>query len=199
MKKKNLKGFTLLEITVVISIFIIFMIASYDFILQGFKNNMIGNDQEEAVSNARKASDVVVKELRTAKKSDLGDYLFDSVATNSIRFYSDIDHDNSTEKVRYFLDGAVFKKGVIKPTGTPLQYLESEERVETLASHINNKSLNIFSYYDTYNNLIASSTINLGLIRLVKMSLKINVTPETAPADYFVDSNIEIRNLKDNL
>ena len=181
------------------SIFIILTLTAYDFIIQGFKNTLIGSEQEEAVQNARKASGIVIDELRTAKKSDMGDYIFETVATNTISFYSNVDTDAATEKIRYFLSGTELKRGEIKPTGTPLQYSSGNETFSTIAKYLNNQALPIFTYYDTNNNLIANPGAYIGLIRLVHVSLKINVTPQTAPADYFVDSNIQIRNLKDNL
>ena len=36
-------------------------------------------------------------------------------------------------------------------------------------------------------------------VRLINVILKINVTPLVAPNDYYVETDIQLRNLKDNL
>lgn len=197
--RNNTNGFSLLEITVVMTIFLFLVVASYDFITQTFSASTFSIEQDDASRTARKAADVMVKEIREAAYSSRGDYLFNTLATSTLIFYSNVDSDSNKEKVRYFLSGTRLMRGVIKATGTPLQYLDANELISPIVYYINNQSLPIFTYYDTNNNLIADPTTNKLLVRLVHVGLLINVTPGRAPKDYFLDSDIEIRNLKDNL
>lgn len=197
INRKN--GFTLLEITVAMSIFIIFMILSTDYIIKGFRYTLFNSEQNEATQNAKKIMNIMIKEIREAAQSDRGDYLLDAVEEQSFSFYSNIDDNANTEKIRYFLDSGIFKKGIIEPTGDPLEYLAINETISNVAQHINNQTETIFTYYDTDYNLIADPSANKNNIRLIHISLKINVTPEIAPNDYYVNMDIQIRNLKDNL
>lgn len=199
MTSKNTQGFTLLEITVVIAIFIALSIVGADFVISGLKANIFGYEQDTAVSNARKVINVINQEIRETAQSDRGDYLLDTVATNTLTFFSNIDSDSNTEKIRYFLDGTSLKKGVIHPTGTPLEYQGANEIVTKVADYINNQSLAVFTYFDTNNNQISNPTTYKKNIRLIHLMLKINVTPNRAPIDYIVNTDVQIRNLKDNL
>ena len=198
LKKQN-SGFTLLEIIVVLAIFIILALISSDYITQGLRSITFGYEQDTAVQNARRVMNQIIEEIREASQSDLGDYLLATVEPQNFSFYSNIDDDLNVEKVRYFLDGGVFKKGLIEPSGSPLEYLAGDEVVAEVAQDVNNQSEPIFRYYDTDNNIIADPPANIGGIRLINISLKINVTPEKAPQDYYVNADIQIRNLKDNL
>ena len=91
------------------------------------------------------------------------------------------------------------ERGVIKPSGDPLEYVVGDEIVNEVAEYVENQTLPIFSYYDKNNNLIADPNSDKSDIRLVQILLKINVTPERAPNDYDVTMDVMLRNLKDNL
>ncbi len=192
------KGFTLIEVLFVLSLIVILVYLGGVFIIQGFKTTTFSTDQETAINNARETTPQITKEIREASFSEKGDYLLDIVEPQQISFYSDIDNDGQTEKIRYFLDGTILKKGVIEPTGTPPDYPPSQEQISSVAKFINNQSNPIFTYYDKDNNQISDPQTNKGDIRLIHISLKINVNPNIAPQDYFLEMSAQIRNLKDN-
>ena len=191
-------GFTLIEIIVVIMLLGFATSLFANFVVQGYKANLFGKEQDLAVQNGRKATEQVAEEIREASQSDRGNYILDVVAEQNLSFYSNIDDDADTEKVRYFLDNTIFKKGVIEPSGDPIVYTGTE-LITDVSQYTNNQSEAIFTYYDTDNNIIADPTTNKNDIRLIHISLKINVTPEIAPQDYYVEMDAQIRNLKDNL
>jgi type II secretory pathway pseudopilin PulG len=199
MNKLNQNGYSMIELTVVLSIFIILLFMATEFIIQGLRSNTFAYEQDAAVSNARKVVDSLIKEVRKANQAETGVYLLETVGPQTFTFYSDIDGDNKTEKIRYYLDNRTFKKGVIKATGTLISYPAGDENITTIANYVNNGSTPIFQYYDKNNNLLADPGTFKRSIRMINISMMINVTPERAPADYFVRANIQIRNLKDNL
>lgn len=170
-----------------------------DFVIRGFKSITFAYEMDEAVKTARGVINFIIKEVRKANTSDCGDYLLDQVNQQTFSFYSDIDADGLSEKVRYYLENGKFKKGVIKPAGSPLAYVSGNEIKTVAANYVNNQAEPIFYYYDTNNNIIADPVANKHSIRMIRISLKINVTPAIAPSDYYVDTYIQIRNLKDNL
>ncbi len=192
-------GFTLIEVFFAISITVLMLFAASNFIIQGYKANIFGAEQDLAVQNARKVGQKMVREIREATNSDRGDYLMDDVQQQTLSFYSDTDKDDDVEKIRYFLDNNTLKRGIINPTGNPTEYLSSNEIISEMAEFVNNQGEEIFTYYDTNNALISDPIANKDKIRLIHISLKINVTPTIAPNDYYVEMDAQVRNLKDNL
>ena len=103
------KGFTIIEIMVTISIAAIIIFISADYLATGFKTTMFESEQEKAIVNARKATEVLAKEIRGANISEQGDYAIFLAEDQDLIYYSDIDDDGETEKIRYFL-GQVEKR-----------------------------------------------------------------------------------------
>jgi prepilin-type N-terminal cleavage/methylation domain-containing protein len=192
-------GFTLVELIVVVSFFLIFMVISSDFIIRGLRSSTFGYQQDAAVQNARKVINQIIAETREAARSDRGDYLLDTAGEQQLIFYSNIDSDYLTEKIKYYLAGGILYKGITKPAGDPIDYSLDNETVSQVAEYINNQAQPVFTYYDTNNNLIADPVADKNKIRLIHIFLKINVNPQIAPQDYLVDMDVQIRNLKDNL
>ena len=148
---------------------------------------------EEAIEQARDAIDVMITEIRSASSSEQGAYALLITEEQNFIYYSDIDGDGKTEKVRYFLEESELKKVVTEP-GVLMDY-SGTAATSTIASYMNNQESSIFIYYDSSYSEV--STIND--IRLVNIQLKINVTPEIAPNDYWARTDVNLRNLKDNL
>lgn len=199
INNKKLAGFSLIEIMVVMSILVFFIMVSTDFIIQGFRSSTFAYEQSVAVQNAKKAQDIMVKEIRKANRAENGEYLLDTVLPQTFIFYSDTDADGLTEKIKYFLDNNILKKGLTQATGSPISYPVENEEISILSDYINNQAEPIFLYYDKNNQLVNDPTANKQNIRLIEISAKINVTPTKAPMDFYIESNIQIRNLKDNL
>lgn len=191
--KKEKLGFTLIEILVAMSITVILMLVVNNFIITGFRTNTFNSEQETAIEHARDASNDMSHEIRGANSSEKGDYALSTVSANNFVFYNDVDKDNKREKVRYFLDGRYLKRVVTEP-GTNNNYTGSGV-TSTLANYMNNVTEPVFRYYDSDN--VETSIVNN--IRLIRLNLKINVTPTRAPADYYVQLDVELRNLKDDL
>ena len=135
-KKNKIAGFSLIEIMVVMGIFSIFIIMSADFIIQGFRSSAFIYEQDLAVQNARKAQDIMVKEIRKANRAENGEYLLDTVLPQTFTFYSDVDSDGLTEKIRYFLDNNNLKKGLIHATGSPFGYPAVKQAGSILSKYV---------------------------------------------------------------
>jgi len=201
--KKN--AFTLLEVLVVLAIFSMVAIALGTFINQGFRVSLFGNQQNQAIDEAQNGISTMVKEIREAGYGDDGSAPFYMADDFELIFFSDIDKDTATERVRYFLDGSDFKKGTIEATGDPLEYLEENEVIIVLSEYVRNQAEDqIFTYYngdypgDTINNPLPTPA-DLTEIKLVHVFLQINVDPARAPMNYELESDAHVRNLKENL
>lgn len=150
--------------------------------------------------NGKTAIKKMTYEIRGASSSNTGAYAISLATSTDFTFHSNIDDDGLIERVRYFLSGSELRKGVIKPTGSPLTYNSANETLSTLIPDVTSTS--IFSYYDeNYDGTTTALTspINIPAIRLVKIIITTDKDPNRAPAAATFSTEVSIRNLKDNL
>jgi prepilin-type N-terminal cleavage/methylation domain-containing protein len=203
-KKNNFtKGFSLVE--VLISVFIISMIVVIISTFQRdiFSLNFSLQGSLSAQLEARHVVKVIVTELRKAEPSNLGAYPIALASTSAVTFYSDIDSNGTREKVRYFISGSELKKGVVVPTGSPLTYNDANEKLSTLISGVvSSSTLPLFEYYPSSYTGTTSPLlfpVDIASVRLIKTTVIIDKDPNKSPVKIIVTSQVNIRNLKDNL
>ena len=194
-----LAGFTLLEVLIAsaLSIMIAFFIVSLAKDVTDSSLRVSGSIFSQ--QQIQQTLQIMIPEIRSATQSNTGNYPIQTAATSTFEFYSDIDGDGLFEKVRYFLNGSSFAKGVVKPTGMPLQYVTSSETIATLVDNlvISNQ---IFSYYD----VTATSTrsqplpfpVDVIKIKTVKISLVANQGTTNMPSIIGAENEATIRNLR---
>lgn len=192
-KKFYRNGFSLIEVFISVLIASVLLLVVNRFIIQGYKSITFASEQEEAVENARDALDRMVTEIRSANLSAKGGYALSNIDDQDFTYYSDVDSDGDTEKIRYFLDDTELKRVVTEPGD--LDNYNGAGSTSTIAFYVNNQEEKIFTYYDS--DYLEVTIIND--IRLINIQLKINVTPNIAPNDYWAQTDVHIRNLKDNL
>jgi len=196
--KKNLltkkyleKGFSLIEITISVAVLTLILSLVGLFQTDVFSmNNLIGSGLSDQYNNKQFVK-AFVFELRNATTSPVGDYPLVQVGTSTLVFYSNIDNESDIEKISYYLDGASFKKVVIKPVG---ENVYSDDNKVLIKEIQNVQSGNIFEFYasstdGTFARSPMSEPINLHDVRLVKMKLQTTSVIETRVAP---------RNLKNN-
>ncbi len=202
--KKQNQGVTLIEVIVSVGIFAFASAIVFNFVVGGFRLQNFALDQSTAMSEARRGVEIMVREIRESQIADNGAYTIVTAEPQEFTFYSDTDKDTSVERVRYFLDGTEFKKGVIEPRTNPVSYLQQDEVVTVLTRYVRNGSVPIFTYYngdwpgDSVNNPL-SSPVDITEVRFLHVAMTINVRPNVAPTDFNLETDIQIRNLKDNL
>lgn len=197
---RNTKSFTLLETIVYIALFGLVFLALTNAIITFYQSNRYTLEQMNQLDSARKGVSALVTGIREATYSESGAYPIESAEANGMIFYADTDNDGTVERVRYFLSGNNFQKGVIVPTGSPAVYAPASETVATLAEYIRNaeQGVNMFAYYDTNGALMAEPVTLVG-VRYVKISVIVNVNPATMPNEFTLRSSATIRNIKSNL
>lgn len=196
------KGFTLIELLIALAIFGFIIVAITQFQVDIMRYNKSSQESLLSAQYAQSLLRTIVKELRTAKPADDGSYPIAQASTTSLIFFSDIDGDGHQEKVRYFLDSGVLKKGVTKPSGPPWVYLADQETSFILAESVVSSSTPLFEYYDaqytgTTTPLVQPVTVTN--IRLVKINLMVNADPNRSLVARLYSSQVMLRNLKDNL
>jgi len=202
--KQKQDGVTLVETIVAIGIFVIIVVAWNSIIIQSYRSAEFGQQQQEAIREAQKGIEIMTQELREMSTAENGAYALEKADDNEIIFYSDIDKDIYTERVRYWLDGNNLKKGVVEPSGDPLDYNPSNEQTKIITNFVNNSTSSLFTYfnedypYDEVNNPLPAPA-RLIDTKLIHIFLRVNIDPSKAPKDFDVEADVQLRNLKTNL
>jgi len=154
------------------------------------------NDGRRVVQN-------VVDFARKAEESSIGSYPIAKADNYELAFYANVDDDSNREKVRFWLDGTTLKRGIINPSGNPLQYVSSTEVVVQLAHDVVNisKSTALFYYYDanyTGTGSALSQPVSIPDIRVIRIQLELEKDPNKTPVPLRIESVVNVRNLKSN-
>jgi len=192
----------MVEILTVIALFALFSAAIAEMFIWANHGKDVVFEQLSKQNDGRLAIQNFINDLRSASYSSIGAYPIDTATANQIIFYSNIDNDSWKERVRYYISGSVLKRGVTKPSGTPLSYNTSTE-VSTDIAHDLNNTTNIFYYYDqSYDGVNSTSSlsfpVNISSIRMVGIKLWLDLKPNVTPAPLFIEGKTEIRGLKSN-
>lgn len=195
-------GFTLIEL--LLSVALSALVGSGVWIAQRqmFGTQTLIRDALSAQTEARRTIKDMTMVIREASSASDGSYAIGQAAENSFVFYVDSDGDGVKERVRYFLDGATFKKGIIIPVGSPLFYDPARETVQEIVRDVSNGARPVFQYYDTsYNGSTPplAFPVSVGNVRLVKVTLTIDRNAQRPPEAFTLSTQITLRNLKDNL
>jgi len=199
MNKNSQTGFTLIEIIITMAIVVFVVSGIYVFVGNLTDASLRINSGLLANQEIQQALQVMVPELRSAAQSNTGVYPIIEAASTSIRFYSDVNGDSIFEEVHYYLEGDVFKKGVIAPSGEPLVYDEEDEKVRELVENMVTGA-QIFSYFSaeatsTYADALPFP-VNILDISKVKITLSVNKGTPTMPSIIGIEDLVTIRNLR---
>lgn len=201
-RQKLKSGFSIVEILVAIFILSLVGVAIATFQKDIFSFNTIISSGLAAQHEARRALKTITAEVRPLSPSSTGAYPIAEADPTSFIFYSDIDTDQLKERVRYFLDGTILKKGVIKPSGTPLSYNPANEIISEIVYDVANGATPVFNYYDTNYDGTTSplvEPVDILAVRLVKVTIVIDKNPNRPPGPITLTTQVSMRNLKDNL
>jgi prepilin-type N-terminal cleavage/methylation domain-containing protein len=199
----NKKGFTLVEVLVATFIATMIFFAVFYFGQGIFSFNSNAQANLSAQSDARRVLKNIVEELRSASPSSLGSYPISLAGTSTLTFFVNLDSDAYKEQVRYFLSSSQLKRGIIKPSGSPLTYNPANEQISLMIRDISNAtSTPIFDYFDS--NYAGTTTpltqpVQITKIRLVRVNINIDKDKNRSPSPINVTSQVFLRNLKDNL
>ncbi len=188
------KGFGILELIVSLGIFVMVVWVLANFQVNVFSQKSIIGSGLTAEFEARTSLKKLIAELRAAVISDTGSYQIALATGSSLTFYSDRDGDNLVEQIRYYLNGSTLQKGVIKPTGAPLQYVAGNERITREVGNLTNL-VSLFTYYDAAG-AVLPEPIDLPLVRLIEVTYTIDDNPSKPPAPFTLSSQVSVRSLK---
>ncbi|MDZ4225307.1 MAG: hypothetical protein U1C49_00510 [Candidatus Andersenbacteria bacterium] len=208
LKKKRQKsllgasaGLTVIEIVVVLFITTVLLGALLRFLAVGYPISKVTLLQQRSTETARLQLKRMAKVLREARYSDTGAYPLVEMSPQRIIFYSDIDGDEATERVRYELVGNNLERGVTEATGDPLVYDLDNEDANVVASSVRNGAEAVFIYYsgDYPADQTALAPVDLTEVKYIQFRLLIDADPNNDPPPVDVTSQVQLRNLKANL
>lgn len=100
------EGFTLIETLMAIIILTLITGVVFGLIAFLYRTQSFASNQAMAIEEARIGIKTMVREIREARMGDDGSYLIERADDKEFIFFSNIDKDGETERVRYFI-GAV--------------------------------------------------------------------------------------------
>jgi Tfp pilus assembly protein PilW len=191
------RGIGFVETLITVACFAIVMVAITESVLFFYRANTSSIEQAYQIESARRGIDTMVRDLREATYADDGSYPLASIATSSVTFYADTDHDASIEKLRYTIIGTQLIRIVTEATGTPPTYTGGAA-TSTLSDYVRNTEQNVplFRYYDVNGVEVTDFGNGIADVRSVSVNLIVNVVPIRAPGDFTLQSSATIRNLR---
>ena len=190
-------GLSFVEMLVTIAIFSIIVAVLFGSVQFFYQSNAYALEQAVAVDSARRGVELLVRDLREATLADDGAYTIISMGSTTLEFYSDIDGDDSVERVRFILVDGTLYKAVTNASGNPPQYLDINEATSTAAQDVRNddESTPVFEYFDSSGVEITDYGDVVNVV-FVRVSLIVNVNPNRLPREFTLRSSATLRNLK---
>ena len=191
----NMRGLTLIETMVVLSITTVMMLALTSMIQYFYRTNAYLLEQTLAVNSARRSIEHAMQDLRESSYGADGSYPIASAEGSSIIFYADVDDHPGVEKVRYYVSGTTLYRGVTFPGGSPPSYTNQPEAIDLVVDNVRNDTIPIFYYFDAAGAALADP-INVALVALIEASVMTDVNPSRAPLVYTLPGSATLRNVR---
>lgn len=194
--KRAKKGMSLIEMIVAIAIFTIglgiftlLFVRSWEMYTFSFST---GQSQVMASQGVQRLVDII----RNAQQADNGAFPLVVAQEEEIVLYTNIDIDNSIERVRiFFSHNKIFLEIRNASTGTPPQYSDGyETSQEIVRDIIQDDERVLFSYYDEFNTKL-TGTFPINDVKMVKIDIMVDDNVEKLPEGIAIESHASIRNL----
>lgn len=194
-------GVTILEIIIIAGLSVAMVTALLRFLVAGYPISKVTYLQVNSTENARVQLKRMGQALRQLRQADSGAYALVEASPQRIIFFTDIDGDAQTERVRYELVGTELVRGIVNPTGNPVTYVVGNEVVQPISAHIQNGATDLFTYYsgDYPADPTPLTTADVTEVKYIQFHLIVDANPNQDPNAIDVVSQVQLRNLKTNL
>lgn len=186
-------GFTLIEVVVSIGIYTVLLLAISALFLALYRQQAADIGMLERTNAANGFLTRSGRELREANRAEDGGFTLAAAAGDALTFYSDLDGDEETERISYFLADGSLQKTVTEP-GAAHDYANPGS-TELICTGVANAA--IFTYY---NEAYAGSGASLPEpvrfldVKLIGISLDLNAAGVSSYPLHF-ETKIRFRNL----
>lgn len=196
LTKKQL-GFTLVELLTTVGIISLIVGAMAVFVIDNYRFQALTITEGASLGEAQRAVSKMKREIRGITYGENGAFPLADAEGQTLTIYTDIDFDGETERVRYWLDGTNFYKGIIEPQGGADVYPPGQENSELISGHVANDTEAIFLYYDEDFTGSEPPLVNPAEpdIHAIGIHLIVDTTPTDTDGRYVVDTIINPRNL----
>lgn len=193
---QHVRGMTLIEMLVSITIFVLAMVAITSSIRMFYRTNTYAVEQSSAVSSAQRGIESMVKTFRESAYSSNGAYPVLAIGPNDVTVYADVDTDPFVERVRYYISGTSLMRELTDPAGDPLVYGASQV-TSVVSETVRNieQGVTSFRYFDEAGVEIVDYS-RIADVRFIEMSIVVNVDPNRLPNQLILRSTAALRNLK---
>lgn len=183
-RKKNLKGFTLIETIVVISVFSILLPVIMIMIRNLFLSPKLETASIEKIDKVRAVTNKFIGEIRSAVNCAGGSTPLTQASDFQIVFCIDskkgsADAQLDKDKIRYYSSNGVLYKGVTSPTFTGAGYVyTSPEKITTILTGLDTSVITpLFNYYsnayDGSGGPLTQPITAMASIQFVKINLSV--------------------------
>lgn len=180
----NQRGYTMIELLVVIVITTAIAIPLGQFAISGMKSYSLLEAQSNTSVELNILAGRIAKVVRGATSVV-------SATPNELKIYGYFSpQDTVTKLIRYTISGNRLTIGVTPPSGPEVT---SDVRID-----ITNGSTPMFTYLDDNNNSLGASPTP-GTVKQIGVYLSANPAPKLNPKTISLSTNITLRNLKTNL
>lgn len=192
----TLRGLSIVEMIVTLSIVGIVGIALVESVLFFYRANTSSLEQAQQVETARRGVELFIRDVREATYADTGAYPLERIGTSSISFYADTDVDTRIERIRYTLIGTSLFRNVTDATGTPPTYTGATVTT-TVSTHVRNNEdgAALFRYYNASSTEITDSAYIADIVSVV-ISPIVDIVEKHAPGRFTLTESATIRNLR---
>jgi Tfp pilus assembly protein PilW len=189
------RGLSLVETVVTIAMATFAIIAIGSFTITFYRDHAYAIEQAFAVNSARKGVDRMVRDIREASFSDEGDFPIVSIGPYDIVFFSDIDHDDMIERVRFTLNSGTLFRGQAESAGMPSEYPVDDDSETIVSDYVRNEAYGhtLFRYYDK-EGIEITDYGQIMDVTFVTVDMIVNINPDRLPRDFSLRSSASLRN-----
>lgn len=191
-------GFSLVELLVVLVILPFVLSAAYLVFVTLSGNYSSIAAQSEATSEAQRALDILVREVRQGREITRGGGAVEVAQPGRCSFYADTDRDNIPERITYYVDGTdLFRVvGVASNPVYPYGFVDGvAERVVNLTT----TSGVVFTYYEQGAPESAASTPTVSQITAVGVHLSASRPSQNGQVSVDFTTKVKIRAMFNSL
>lgn len=196
MKYTSLRGMSIIEVVVSVSIIAIIMVVISQSVIYFYRANRVTFEESYQIRSAQKGMEVLVRDVREASYGDNGAYPLGVIGTSTLTFYSDIDRSSPIERITYKLTGTTLTRTLTNSIGTPPTYTGTIS-TSTVSDYVRNIGDNIplFRYYDATGVEVVNQA-DIAKVVSISVSIVVDITPIHAPGEFTLRSGATIRNLR---
>jgi prepilin-type N-terminal cleavage/methylation domain-containing protein len=190
LDRRSESGFTLVELTVAISLLSLVTAAAFGTVIEMQHQAVLTTDRFTAEGEAQTIADRITKDLRTAVAPSSTQAAFASASASDVTFYASLSDPNGPTKLHAYVSAAPGNVSVFHedstapdPGGTPGNYTYNQNPTVTRIDgrYLDSTQPVVFTYYDSSGNAIDPSTLTtlaaLRSIDAVGVNLRVRVRP----------------------